>query len=71
MPRNKKTKAPSSDSSDNRVVELKEALDIIVPELAARVAAIEHLLLEKQVCSREDLLRSREFVDARREKAGP
>jgi len=38
----------------------------MLPELSARLAAIEHLLVEKQCCSREELIRSREFVDLRR-----
>ncbi|MGH7205889.1 MAG: hypothetical protein ACREI2_06735 [Nitrospiraceae bacterium] len=38
----------------------------MLPELTARIAALEHLLIEKQVCSRDDLIRSREFVDIRR-----
>jgi len=39
-----------------------EQIDIIVPEVTARVAALEHLLIEKQLCTREDLVRAREFV---------
>jgi len=31
-----------------------------------RVAAIEHLLMEKRIGTRDDLIRSREFVDSRR-----
>jgi len=46
--------------------DLPESMDIMLPELTARIAALEHLLIEKQVCSREDLIRSREFVDIRR-----
>ncbi len=42
-----------------------ETLDIMIPELTARLAAVEHLLIEKQICSHEDLVRSREFVDIR------
>ena len=32
------------------------------PEVTARVAALEHLLIEKQLCTREDLVLAREFV---------
>lgn len=46
--------------------DLPESMDIMLPELTARIAALEHLLIEKQVCSRDDLIRSREFVDIRR-----
>ena len=50
----------------DRLYDLAESLDIMLPELTARIAALEHLLIEKQVCSRGDLIRSREFVDIRR-----
>ncbi len=42
---------------------LSERLDMMLPELIARVAAVEHLLVEKGICSHEDLLRSRRFID--------
>ena len=45
-----------------RVNDLIEQVDIIVPEMTARIAALEHLLIEKQLCAREDLVRAREFV---------
>jgi len=41
---------------------LIEQIEIMVPEMTARIAALEHLLLEKGLCTREDLVRSREFV---------
>ncbi len=44
---------------------IAETLGIMIPELTARLAALEHLLIEKQICSHEDLVRSREFVDIR------
>ncbi len=44
---------------------IAETLGIMIPELTARLAAVEHLLIEKQICSHEDLVRSREFVDIR------
>ena len=53
-------------AADHRLEELAETLNIMMPELSARVAAIEHLLLEKRICTRDDLIRSREFVDSRR-----
>ena len=46
--------------------DLAESINIMLPELTARIAALEHLLIEKHVCSRDDLIRSREFVDIRR-----
>jgi hypothetical protein len=43
--------------------DLKEEIEIMVPELTARVAAVEHLLVEKGLCTHDDLLRARQFVD--------
>jgi len=45
--------------------ELTEKVDIMSSELAARLAAVEHLLVDKQVCSRDELIRSRQFIDPR------
>ena len=53
----------------SRLNELAEALDIMLPELTARIAALEHLLVEKRFCSHEDLVRSREFVDLSRSRS--
>ncbi len=64
-------KEPSQSSSRRSKVAtstqdtIAETLDIMIPELTARLAALEHLLIEKQICSHEDLVRSREFVDIR------
>jgi hypothetical protein len=56
-------------SAKNREPELRrclndliEQIDIRLPEMSARIAALEHLLLEKQLCTREDLVSAREFV---------
>ncbi len=53
-------------AGDRRVTELAEALDIMLPELSARLAALEHVLVDRQLCTRDDLVRAREFVDLRR-----
>jgi hypothetical protein len=45
-----------------RLEELIERIDVVLPEVTARVAALEHLLLELKLCSRDDLRRAREFV---------
>ena len=50
---------------DRRLSEISETLDIMLPELAARIAAVEHLLVEKEISDREELLEAREFVDER------
>ena len=34
----------------------------ILPEMTARIAALEHLLLEKGLCIRKDLIDARQFV---------
>jgi hypothetical protein len=36
-------------------------------ELAARIAALEHLLLEKGLCTRDELKQARAFIDTRRD----
>jgi hypothetical protein len=45
-----------------RLDELTERIDIVLPEVTARVAALEHLLLELQLCGHDDLRRARQFV---------
>lgn len=39
-----------------------ERIDIMLPEMTARIAALEHLLLEKELCTRKDLSSAREYV---------
>ena len=45
-----------------RLQDLHEQVDIVLPEMTARIAALEHLLLEKQLCTRKDLIDARLFV---------
>ena len=45
-----------------RLQDLVERIDVVLPEVAARVAALEHLLLELKLCTQEDLRSAREFV---------
>ncbi len=45
-----------------RLEDLREQVDIVLPEMAARIAALEHLLLVKQLCTRKDLIDARQFV---------
>lgn len=54
---------PPAAGIGSRLSELAEEMDIMVPELTARIAALEHLLIEKGLCAHEDLVRSRRFVD--------
>jgi Holliday junction resolvasome RuvABC endonuclease subunit len=42
--------------------DLREQMDIVLPEMTARIAALEHLLREKQLCTRKDLISARQFV---------
>ena len=61
--RRKPLPRPSAASIGSRLIELAEEMDIMVPELTARIAALEHLLMEKGLCTRDDLIRARRFVD--------
>ena len=45
-----------------RLRDLREQVDIVLPEMTARIAALEHLLLEKQLCTRQNLIDARQFV---------
>jgi Holliday junction resolvasome RuvABC endonuclease subunit len=45
-----------------RLQDLREQIDIVLPEMTARIAALEHLLREKQLCPRQDLIAARQFV---------
>jgi hypothetical protein len=63
-PRAKAAKAPSR--AKGGLDELSETVEIMLPELASRLAALEHLLVERKLCAREDLRRALAFVDMRR-----
>jgi Holliday junction resolvasome RuvABC endonuclease subunit len=45
-----------------RLQNLREQVEIVLPEMTARIAALEHLLLGKQLCTRKDLIDARQFV---------
>ena len=65
-PRSRATKAAAQDTTESglslRLDELMERIDIVLPEVTARVAALEHLLLELKLCRHDDLRRARQFV---------
>ena len=65
-PRGRATKAVAKNSTESglslRLDELAERIDIVLPEVTARVAALEHLLLELKLCRHDDLRRARQFV---------
>jgi Holliday junction resolvasome RuvABC endonuclease subunit len=57
------SKAKSSEAELRQQLEdLSEKFDLVLPEVTARVAALEHLLREKQLVSRADLVSARAFV---------
>jgi Holliday junction resolvasome RuvABC endonuclease subunit len=59
----KGTSAKSGTAGLNRRLdELIERIDVVLPEVTARVAALEHLLLELNLCSLDDLRGARQFV---------
>lgn len=65
-PRRRATKAAAKSTTESglslRLDELTERIDIVLPEVTARVAALEHLLLELNLCTHDDLRRARQFV---------
>ena len=62
-PANKKPAAKQGESGLSRQLQdLREQVDIVLPEMTARIAALEHLLLEKNLCARKDLIDARQFV---------
>jgi hypothetical protein len=59
----KKSAVKREDSELRRLLQdLREQVDIMLPEMTARIAALEHLLREKQLCTRYDLIAARQFV---------
>ena len=62
-PASKKSAATRRESELSRQLQdLREQVDIVLPEMTARIAALEHLLLGKQLCTRKDLIDARQFV---------
>ena len=41
---------------------LNERLDMILPEVMVRIAAIEHLLVKNQLCMYDELINARQFI---------
>lgn len=60
------TKKPSTKQKElglrRQLQDLREQVDIVLPEMTARIAALEHLLLGKHLCTRKDLIDARQFV---------
>ena len=42
--------------------DLNERLDIVLPETMFRIAALEHLLVKNQLCSYDELINARQFI---------
>ena len=59
----KKSAVKREDLELSRLLQdLREQVDMVLPEMTARIAALEHLLREKQLCTRYDLIAARQFV---------
>jgi Holliday junction resolvasome RuvABC endonuclease subunit len=57
------TRAKNTNADLRQQLEdLSEKFDLVLPEVTARVAALEHLLREKELVSRADLVSARAFV---------
>ena len=54
---------PAAQSAAEALNAMSEKLDMMLPEVMARIAAVEHVLVEKKACSHEDLLSARQFID--------
>ena len=63
-PARKPIQGNSTSNADlcQRLEDLIEKCDLVLPEVTARVAALEHLLREKQLVTRQDLISARAFV---------
>lgn len=55
------TRSPKAHAATMDAV--SERLDMMLPEVMARIAAVEHVLIEKRICSHEDLVEARKFID--------
>ena len=60
-PRKASTAAADAELGQ-RLEDLVEKCDLVLPEVTARVAALEHLLREKRLVTRQDLISARAFV---------
>lgn len=69
-PTSKMSRGSAADL-DRRVAGLNEQLEIMLPEIMARVAALEHLLLTRELCTRDDLRRARDFVRTQEAEPAP
>ena len=61
-PVNRQKRNDSNTELRQQLEDLNEKFDLVLPEVTARVAALEHLLREKQLVTRQDLISARSFV---------
>jgi hypothetical protein len=52
----------TSPGLGRRLKEIEDRLDILLPEVTARIAALEHLLRKLNLCTHDDLRHARVFV---------
>ena len=55
-------KSTLNHSTSQQLDDLIDKCDLVLPEVTARVAALEHLLREKGLVTRQDLISARAFV---------
>ena len=57
-------RAPSSNTGAlDAISGIAEQLEMMLPEVMSRIAAVEHVLVEKGLCTHADLRRARQFID--------
>ena len=61
-PPSRKRQARSQTVTVKTLDALNERLDIMLPEVMFRIAAIEHIMVKNQLCSYEELVNSRQFI---------
>lgn len=66
---NRKAKRPqrsrtpgASAVTGKSLAALNERLDMMLPEVMFRIAALEHLLVKNQLCSYEELVNARQYI---------
>lgn len=63
QPAGRTPKVKDSNAALRRQLEdLSEKFDLVLPEVTARVAALEHVLRERELVTRKDLISARAFI---------
>jgi hypothetical protein len=63
----RKKPARSAAATKQAIEAMNERLDIMLPEVMFRIAALEHMLVEKGFCSHDQLNRARQFIQEQEE----